>query len=89
MIGLNRFRVIAHHVLIGNQVIVRCSCKLLVHTIIDCLKVCVLFNCCAYLVKLLFKLHGVLFSVVLILICLLSLAATVYSVVADSFLCGC
>jgi len=43
MIGPNRFHIIAHHVLIGNQVIVRCSCKLLVRTILDCLKV--LYDC--------------------------------------------
>jgi len=39
VIGPNRFHIIAYHVLIGNQVIVRCSCKLLVCTVLDCLQV--------------------------------------------------
>jgi len=52
VIGPNRFHIIAYHVLIGNQVIVRCSCKLLVRTILDCLQVlhCVcLVSCWHYL----------------------------------------
>jgi folliculin len=46
VLGASQFHTVAHNVLIGNQVVVRCDSKLIIRTILDSLQIMLPRGCC-------------------------------------------